>query len=71
MEMTRIMHGRLDQSFFCDPVVLESICYCTRAYRLINESNTTLGLRKICTGNITLSGKFLGPPGIYVPTYIY
>ena len=35
---------------FCNPVVLESICYRTRAYRLINESNTTIGLRKIWMG---------------------
>ena len=41
----------LDQIFFCDPVVLESICYHTRAKRLINESNTTEGLRKIWTGS--------------------
>ena len=38
------------QKKFCDPVVLESICYRTRTYRLINESITTLGLRKIWTG---------------------
>ena len=38
------------QFFFCDPVVLESICHHTRAYQLIDESNTTLGLRKIWTG---------------------
>ena len=36
--------------FFCDPVVLESICYCKRAKRLINKDNTTRGLRKIWTG---------------------
>ena len=36
--------------FFCDPVVLELICYRTRAKRLINEGNTTGGLRKIWTG---------------------
>ena len=36
--------------FFCDPVVLESICYCKRAKRLINKDNTTGGLRKIWTG---------------------
>ena len=40
----------LDQFFFCDPVVLESICYRTRANRLKNEGNTTGGLRKIWTG---------------------
>ena len=27
-----------DQIFFCDPVILESICYRTRANRLINET---------------------------------
>ena len=32
--------------FFCDPVVLESICYHTRAKLLINDGNTTGGLRK-------------------------
>ena len=36
--------------FLCDPVVLESICYRTRAKRLINESNTTGELRKVWTG---------------------
>ena len=36
--------------FFCYPVVLESICYRTRAKRLINISNTTRGLRIIWTG---------------------
>ena len=40
----------LDQIFFCDPVVSESICNRMRANRLINESNTTGGLRKILTG---------------------
>ena len=40
----------LDQIFFCDPVVLELICYRTRGKRLTNESNTTGGLRKIWTG---------------------
>ena len=34
------------QIFFCDPVVLESICFRTRANRLINESNTTGGMGK-------------------------
>ena len=41
----------LDQIFLCDPVVLESICYRTRAKRLINDSKTTGGLRKIWTGS--------------------
>ena len=36
--------------FFCDPVVLESICDHTREERLINESNTTGRLKKIWTG---------------------
>ena len=35
------------QFFFSDSVVLESNCYCTTVKRLINESNTTGGLRKI------------------------
>ena len=43
------MHQYLDQFFFCDPVVLELICYCTRAKGLINEGNTTGGVRKIWT----------------------
>ena len=47
----RCSFWRLDQIFFCDPVVLESICYRTRAKRLINKDNTTGGLRKIWTGN--------------------
>ena len=37
----------LEQKFFCDPVILELICYRTRANRLMNEGNTTGGLRKI------------------------
>ena len=37
----------LDQIFFCDPVVIELICYRTRAKQLINEGNTTGGLKKI------------------------
>ena len=37
------------QIFFCDPVVLKSICCRTRAKRLINEGNTTGGRRKIWT----------------------
>ena len=36
---------------FYYPVVLESICYRLRAKRLINEGNTTGGLRKIWTGH--------------------
>ena len=41
----------LDLIIFWDPVVLESICYRTRANRLINESKTTGWLRKIWTGS--------------------
>ena len=37
--------------FFFNLVVLESICYSTRAKQLINEGNTTEGLRKIWTGD--------------------
>ena len=47
----------LDQIFFCDPVVLESICYRTRAKRLINDRKTTGGLRKIWTGTNRLQKK--------------
>ena len=48
--------GVLDQIFFCNPVVLESICYRKRAKRLKYQSNTTEGLRKIWTGsNIMIS----------------
>ena len=36
--------------FLCDPVVLELICYRTRANRLINDSKTIRELRKIWTG---------------------
>ena len=43
--------SQLDQIFFCNPVVIESICYRTRAKRRINEGNTTGGLRKIWTGS--------------------
>ena len=42
------------QIFSSDPVVIESICYRTRANRLINESNTTAALRKIWTGSCTI-----------------
>ena len=40
----------LDQKIFCEPAILESICYRTRANRLINEGSTTGGLKKIWTG---------------------
>ena len=36
-------------NFFGDPVVLELICCRTRAKRLISDSKTTVGLRKIWT----------------------
>ena len=39
-----IQYARL--VFFFDPAVLESICYRTRANRLINESNTAGWLEK-------------------------
>ena len=41
----------LDQFFFFDPVVFESICYRTRGKRLMNEGYMTGGLRKIWTGS--------------------
>ena len=44
----------LDQIFFSNPVVLESICYRTRAKRLINDSKTTGELRKIWTGYLNI-----------------
>ena len=40
--------------FFCDSVILESICYRTIAIRLKNNSNTTGGLRKIWTESVSL-----------------
>ena len=43
--------GILDQISICDPVVLDSICYRTRAKQPINNSKTTVGLRKIWTGS--------------------
>ena len=43
--------SQLDQIFLCDLVVLESICYRTRAKQQINNSKTTGGLRKIWTGS--------------------
>ena len=59
------------QIFLCHPVVLESICYRTKAKRLTNESNTTGGYKKL--GQVAfiphkrtpnwgpLSSKFLQP----------
>ena len=44
----------LDQILLCDLVVLESICNRTRTKRLINDSKTTGGLRKIWTGRACL-----------------
>ena len=41
----------LTKKKFFDPVILELICYRARANRLINESNTTGGVRKIWTGS--------------------
>ena len=38
-------HDRPD-FFFCDPAILESICYRQIANRLINDNNTTGGLKK-------------------------
>ena len=38
-------------NFFCNPVVLELICYRTTANRLINKRNTTTGQRKNWTGS--------------------
>ena len=35
---------QLDQCFFCNPIILGSICYHTREKRLINEGNATGGL---------------------------
>ena len=46
------------QIFSCGPVVLESICYHTTAKRLIKESNTTGGLRKIWMGRRRRKGFF-------------
>ena len=40
-----------DHIFFCDPVIIESICYRTWAKRLINEGNTNGGLRKNWSGS--------------------
>ena len=37
--------------FFCVPVVLASICYCTSGNRLINKCNTTGGLEKFGRGS--------------------
>ena len=46
-----VLYILLDQMFSSDAIVLESICYRTRANRLINVSKTTRGLRKIWTGS--------------------
>ena len=46
LAISRTTCKHLDQIFFCDPVVIESICYRMRTDRLINEGNTTGGLGK-------------------------
>ena len=46
-----LIKGYTRPNFFCDPVVLESICYRTRANRLINKSKTTGGLKN-CLGQL-------------------
>ena len=51
---TKIPTTRPD--FLCDPVALQSICYRTRAKRLINKGNTTGGLKKIGTGKEERNG---------------
>ena len=48
------LHCPTRPNFLCNPVVIESICYCTRANQLKNESNTTGGLIKIRNGNCHL-----------------
>ena len=55
------VHTRPD--FFCDIVVLELICYRTRANRLKYESNTTGGLKKF--GRVGIPPKFCRP---FLPT---
>ena len=45
----------LDQFFFCDPVVIKTICCRSRAKRMINESNMTGWVEKIWTGIKTLN----------------
>ena len=42
-----IMAQSTVKMIFCDPVVLELICLRTRANRLLKESNTTGGLKKL------------------------
>ena len=39
------------QKFLCNPIVIESICYRTKANQLKSESNTTERLIKIWKGN--------------------
>ena len=41
--------------FFCDPVVIESICYRTTAKQLRNESNTTGWQKKVWTGKFVIT----------------
>ena len=62
LKTKRFLPSQLDQIIVCDPIVLKSICYRTKAYQLINESNTTGGLIKIWTGskqieNLQLKGQ--------------
>ena len=61
--MSDSMFTILDQIFLWNPVVLESICYRTRAKQLINESNTTGGLIKIWTG--------IPYPFLYFQAYLF
>ena len=54
-QIKQFAYQLLGQFFFCDPVVLESICNRARAYQLINESNRTGGLGKIWKGYQNIS----------------
>ena len=65
-----LIYWILDQIFLCDPVVLEWICYCTRAKRLINNSKMTGKLRKIWTV-LTRPNFFLGFSRIRVDLLLY
>ena len=44
----------------CNPIVFESICYLTRANRLVNESNTLDGFLKNWTGMVLKLIRYLG-----------
>ena len=61
--INRFTVALLDQIFFSDPVIFESICYRTRAKQLINESKTTGGLRKIGTG---IADRLYSRPDIFL-----